>query len=85
MAKVKWNLCSEGLPEEDGEYLVLLKTKNGTMHSLTGMSFVTGEDGGWNCCRDYNGKIYNESRIENVFVWADKKELYEEAERMVKR
>lgn len=84
MAEVKWNLCSEGLPEEDGEYLVLLRSK-GILHYLAGLNFVADKDGGWNCHRDFNGKIYNGSRIESVFVWADKKELYEEAERMVKR
>lgn len=79
MARVKWNLCSETLPEKDGEYLKVAMYEdvdgNQSFGNITVLNFVAGEDGGWNCIRLSNGKIFNENRIENVYAWADIKSL----------
>ena len=84
MAEIKWIKCSDRLPEKDGNYLTIHQDKD-MLYCIVEDYYVADEQGGWNCSRSVvDEKIYNESRIETVAMWADIKELYAEAERMVK-
>lgn len=64
---MKWIPCSERLPEEDGNYLV-------DYGKMTVLSY----EGGWNCFRDYTGRVHRDNEIHAVKAWMPLPEPYEE-------
>lgn len=62
--KTGWIPVSERLPSEDGCYLVCMTWEYNKMDVLTWAD-------GWNCYRDYYGKIRKESEIDgaNILAW----------------
>ena len=77
MAEVKWILCKDRLPENDGQYLTVSKYED-EFYNFSDMSFVAGENGGWNCYRLPNGEICNENRINDKYAWAELDSMREE-------
>lgn len=59
----EWIPCSEKLPSEDGCYLVCMSWKYDNMEVLRWAD-------GWNCHRDYDGKISRESEIDGADITA---------------
>ena len=59
-----WIPCSERLPSEDGRYLVCMDWEYDNMEVLRWAD-------GWNCHRDYDGKIHRESEIDgaDIIAW----------------
>lgn len=79
-----WYYCSEKLPEKEGDYFVVFKNQyTGEFSYVSSMSYIVDQNGGWNCSRNFDGSICNESRIPHVYAWADSepiKALFEEEE-----
>lgn len=76
MVQVKWNVISDvGLPKRNGYYLTIrrLDYSDGdyTFYGIGEMEFVTGKEGGWNCHKTINGKIFNDHRLNDFYAWAD--------------
>ena len=59
-----WIPCSERLPSEDGRYLVCMSWEYDNMEVLRWAD-------GWNCHRNYDGKISRESEIDgtDIIAW----------------
>lgn len=62
-AEADWIPVSEGLPSEDGDYLVC---KSWEYHGMDVLQWVDG----WNCYRGYDGKINRESEIDGADILA---------------
>lgn len=75
MTQVEWTLCSEGLPEKDGDYLTVnrINFSDGDCVITTPypLHFMVGEEGGWNCGVSCTGEVQNGYRINDVYAWAD--------------
>lgn len=73
---LNWHLCEKEQPTKDGDYFIAYKSDlfDGISHIGT-LQYATGEDGGWNCYRHFDGEVMNAHRIDDVFAWADIKDV----------
>lgn len=62
----KWIKCSEGLPEEEGEYLVWCKPNK----EIEGFPACVNYCEGWNCHKSYlTGEISRDHELNDVVAW----------------
>lgn len=70
-ADAEWIPCSERLPSEDGCYLVCMAWEYENVEVLKWAD-------GWNCYRDYDGKVDREHEIDgaDIIAWMPLPEPY---------
>lgn len=57
-----WILCSDRLPDKDGEYLIQTEAgSSGVLGYAVGL--------GWNCSRHYDGTVNTEHEIKDIVAW----------------
>lgn len=85
VAKVKWILGKDRMPEVSGDYLFVHKEvfrffgKEQVYFNIQVLHFCAKEDGGWNCYENKkDGTIVNDFRIDDCYAWADMSSMLED-------